>query len=289
MKQRITENERLLIDGGMGTMLQEAGLPAGYAPDLWNIERPDTVRRIHEAYLAAGAQTITTNTFGSNAERLKKAAHTPAETAAAGVRLARAAADAAEGGPRYVALDVGPLGVFLEPYDEMTEEEATALFAEAIRAGAAEGPDCILIETMCAVNEARAAVTAAKRFGEGLPVFCTTSFNENGRLLTGETVEAAVEALTDAGADAVGCNCGVGPDALILLAPRFTACTKLPLIMSPNAGLPVYRDGKTCYDVGPEAFAADMAALLDLGVWAVGGCCGTTPAHIRAMHTRCFQ
>ncbi len=287
MAHSILENPHLLADGGMGTMLQEAGLPAGYPPDAWNIERADAVRRVHDAYVAAGAQMLTTNTFGSNALRLKHAGHSAAETAAAGVRIARGAADAA-GRPCYVALDVGPLGVFLEPYDDMTEEEATELFGESIRAGAGMGADCILVETMGAVNEARAAVTAGKRYGEGLPVFCTLSFSAQGRLMTGEDVETVVAALTEAGADGIGCNCGVGPDALIELMPRFTACAKLPLLMSPNAGLPVYRDGRTCYDVTPEAFAEDMARLKALGAWSIGGCCGTTPAHIRAMRERCF-
>lgn len=282
----IFSNKPLIIDGGMGTMLQSEGLPAGASPDAWNIERPDVVERIHRAYIDAGARLITSNTFGSNAPRQKRGKYPIPDLVAAGVRIAlRAAQHAPE--QCLVALDIGPLGVLLEPMGELTEEEAAGYFAETIRAGVAEGPDCILIETMCDLTEALAAVAAAKAYGNGLPVFCTLSFDARGRLMTGADVPGVVAALIEAGVDALGCNCGVGPEQLVALLPQFTQSTTLPLLMSPNAGLPVFQDGKTCYDVAPAEFARHMRALFDGGVSGLGGCCGTTPAHIRAVAQAC--
>ena len=271
--------KHLVFDGGMGTMLQAAGLSAGASPDVWNITNPDAVRAIHAAYLAAGADVITSNTFGSTQPRQKRGAYKPAELASAGVRLVKEAISAS-GKTAYAALDVGPLGEFLEPLGDLTEEEATAYFREEIEAGVAAGADCILIETMSALDEALVCVKAAKEFGAGLPVLCTLTYSPAGRLMNGETIETVVAALEEAGVDALGCNCGVGPEQLVSLLPRFTACTTKPLIMQPNAGLPEYRDGQTVYLVGAEAFAGEMAKLAQGGVWGLGGCCGTTPEHI---------
>ena len=270
--------KHLVFDGGMGTMLQAAGLPAGASPDEWNISHPDSVRAVHAAYLAAGADVITSNTFGSTAPRLKRSAYKPAELASAGVRLVKEAI-AASGKRAFAALDVGPLGEFLEPLGDLTAEEALAYFREEIESGVAAGADLILIETMSALDEALLALQAAKQFGAGLPVLCTLTYSPAGRLMTGETIELVAAALEEAGADALGCNCGVGPEQLVSLLPRFTACSAKPLLMQPNAGLPEYRDGQTVYLVGPEAFAEEMRKLAVGGVWGLGGCCGTTPAH----------
>jgi len=275
-------NKPLILDGGMGTMLQSAGLPASASPDAWNIEHPDQVEGIHTAYIEAGARLISSNTFGSNALRQKRGKYPFAELAASGVRIAKKAAANAPA-RCFVALDVGPLGVLLEPMGDLTEAEAEKYFAETIRAGVSESPDCILIETMCDLNEALAAVRAAKRCGAGLPVFCTLSFDARGRLMTGADVQSVVAAMVAAGVDALGCNCGVGPDQLVGILPQFTAATDLPIIMCPNAGLPVIRDGQTCYDVDPEEFARNMYQLFQGGASGLGGCCGTTPAHIRAV------
>lgn len=271
--------EHILFDGGMGTMLLAAGLPAGTPPDQWNVENPDAVRAVHAAYLAAGAQVISANTFGCTAPRLKRCAHRPAELVSAGVRLVKEAI-AASGRNAYTALDIGPLGEFLEPLGDLTEDEALAYFREPVEAGAAAGADVILIETVAALDEALVCVRAAKEFGGGLPVICSLTYDANGRILTGEPLESVVSALEAAGVDALGCNCGVGPDQLVALLPRFLACTSRPLIMQPNAGLPAYRDGTTVYPCGPEAFFTDMKQLAEGGVWGIGGCCGTTPAHI---------
>ncbi len=271
--------KHILFDGAYGTMLVAAGLPAGASPDEWNIAHPDAVRAVHAAYLSAGADVLTTNTFGCSAPRLKRSSYSPAELTRAGVRLAREAV-AASGRTAYVALDIGPLGGFLEPLGDLTEKEALDYFRESIEAGVSEGADCILIETMSTLEEALVCVQAAKAYGGGLPVLCTLTYNEGGRILTGADVEATVAALEAAGVDALGCNCGVGPEQFVNLLPRFTAAAHLPLIMQPNAGLPVYQDGKTVYLVGPEAFAEQMRLLYDGGVWGIGGCCGTTPEHI---------
>lgn len=275
-------NPRVVFDGAMGTLLLEAGLPAGASPDSWNITHPDHIRAIHTAYLEAGASVITTNTFGSNKPRQKRGSYTPAQLAEAGVTLAREAADAS-GKDCAVALDIGPLGEFIEPLGDLTEEEAIELFREPIEAGVAAGADCILIETMCDLTEALCAVSAAKQYGGGLPVFCTLSYDPNGRLMTGVPLETVVAALEEAGVTALGCNCGVGPVQLVELLSRFTACAHVPLLMQPNAGLPEFRDGQTVYLVEPEEYASLMKALADGGVWGLGGCCGTTPAHIQAL------
>jgi len=271
--------KHLVIDGGMGTMLQAAGLPAGASPDVWNITNPDAVRAVHAAYLAAGADVITSNTFGSTTPRLKRITHKPAELAAAGVRLVKEAI-AASDKEAYAALDIGPLGEFLEPLGDLTEEEALEFFREPIEAGVTAGADCILIETMSALDEALVCVQAAKQYGAGLPVICTLTYSPAGRLMTGETIETVVAALEESGVDALGCNCGVGPEQLVALLPRFTACATKPLVMQPNAGLPEYQDGQTVYLVGPDAFASEMQKLAQGGVWGLGGCCGTTPEHI---------
>ncbi len=236
------------------------------------------MRAVHAAYLDAGADIITSNTFGSTTPRLKRISYKPAELAAAGVRLVNEAI-AASGKTAYAALDIGPLGEFLEPLGDLTEEDALGFFREEIEAGVAAGADCILIETMSALDEALVCIQAAKTYGAGLPVLCTLTYSPAGRLMTGETIETVVLALEEAGVDAHGCNCGVGPEQLVALLPRFTACATKPLIMQPNAGLPEYQDGQTVYLVGPEAFAAEMGQLAQGGVWGLGGCCGTTPAH----------
>lgn len=271
----------VVYDGAMGTTLQQAGLPVGVSPDHWCITHPDAVLGVHRAYLEAGAEVVLSNTLGANAIRQKRGPYTASELAEAGVRLARRAVD--EHGAGYAALDVGALGEFLEPMGDLTFEEAVELFRAPVEAGAAAGADLVCIETMYDITEALAAVQAAKSFGGGMPVVCTLTFDANGRLLTGMPVEQAVEALEQAGVDALGCNCGVGPEQLIALLPRFTACAHVPLLMKPNAGLPAFVDGKSVYLVGPEDFAADMKRLADGGVWGLGGCCGTTAAHIAAL------
>lgn len=272
----------LLCDGGMGTMLQAAGLPAGHEPELWNIERPDVVRSIHAQYLAAGADIIAANTFGANGVKLS--GHPVAELTAAAVSLARQAVEKA--GHGYVALDVGPTGRLLQPAGDLPFEDAVDAYALEIQAGAAAGADLIFLETMSDLYEVKAAVVAAKECCS-LPIFVSLVLDERGRLLTGGGIPAAVALLEGLGVDVIGLNCGLGPDQMAALFPALRETSSLPLVVQPNAGLPECVDGCTHFSVGPEPFAAAMAELARAGAWVVGGCCGTTPEHIRAVRAAC--
>ena len=260
----------------MGTMLQAAGLPLGAPPDVWNVENPQAVRAVHAAYAAAGAEILLTNSLGCNAIRQKRGRYAIAELVRAGINNLRAAAPDA-----VVALDIGPLGEFLEPLGDIAFEEALTLFSEPILAGT--DADCILIETMIDIREAEAAVRAAKQHGGGLPVLCSFSLDKRGRLLTGADIPAICAAMESAGADAIGCNCGLGPEQLLPFIPVFKTHTRLPLIMKPNAGLPRVENGQTLYDVPPARFAEAVRALGNAGALLLGGCCGTTPEHIAAL------
>ncbi len=272
----------LLKDGAMGTMLFAAGLVPGQAPDCWCVENPSAVLSVHRAYAAAGANLLVTDSFGANDARMKNGRFRPEDILPRAVELAQKAASEASH-PCFCALDIGPLGLLLEPYGELTQEEARAIFSRAVKAGAAAGPDCVLIETMTDLGEACAALEAAKD-ACGLPVFVTMSFAENGRLFTGASVDEAVAALEERGADGVGCNCGLGPVELARLLPAFTRCAHAPLLMNPNAGLPRMEEGRAVYELTPEDFARFMLPFAGASA-VLGGCCGTTPAHIAALCT----
>ena len=272
----------LFCDGAMGTMLQAAGLPAGHEPELWNLERPDVIQALHAAYLGAGADIIATNTFGANGEKLS--GRPVAEIVTAAVRHARTAVDRA--GHGWVALDVGPTGRLLKPMGDLPFEEAVAAYALEIKAGAEAGADLVFLETMSDLYETKAAVVAAKE-SCSLPIFVTLVLDQRGRLLTGGDIPAAVALLEGLGVDAIGLNCGLGPDQMRQLLPTLRGYTSLPIILQPNAGLPECVDGCTSYAVGAEAFAQDMRALAQGGAWVVGGCCGTTPEHIAAVVRAC--
>ncbi len=273
--------ELLFFDGGMGTQLQEKGLEAGELPDLWNLTHPDVVRQIHRDYRAAGAQVLTTNTFGANRLKLEGSGRTVEEVVSAGVALAREAAEGA-----LVALDVGPLGKLLKPFGTLEFEDAVELFGETVRAGAKAGADFVLIETVSDTYEAKAAVLAARENCE-LPVVASLTFDERHKLLTGGDAAAAAALLEGLGVSAIGLNCGLGPAQMKELLPELTATCSVPVICSPNAGMPLLRDGQTIFPVGPEEFAGQMKDLVALGASAVGGCCGTTPDHIRALTEAC--
>ena len=281
LNRLLAERGLLMLDGGMGTQLQARGLQAGEVPEEWNLRRPDDVRAIHAAYYAAGADIVMSNTFGANPAKYHGTAPL-AEVVAAGVRLARAAADAAGGRPRYVALDVGPTGRLLKPAGDCAFDDAYASFAEQIRLGAAAGADLVVIETMSDVYELKAAVLAAKENCD-LPVIATVALGEDGKLLTGADPEVVAAVLEGLHVDALGFNCGLGPDLLLPFVKRLVAATNLPVVVKPNAGLPKVVDGETVFLVGPEAFARDVADLVKAGAVVVGGCCGTTPAHLAAV------
>ena len=247
---------RLFIDGGMGSMLQEAGLPEGYLPDLWSIENPLAVQNVHLSYLEAGCNIITTNTFGAMEDKLAPHGVTTLQVMQAAVHNARVAM-AALGKKGYVAADMGPTGRLLKPYGDMDFEDAVTAFAAVARAAEEAGADCILIETMSDLYEVKAAVLAAKE-NSTLPILVTLIFDEQGKLLTGGSPEGAVALLEGLGVTAIGVNCGLGPDQLAPVVERLWEYASVPLIFQPNAGLPQTREGKTVYLVDPEEFARQM-------------------------------
>lgn len=270
----------VFFDGGLGSLLQFRGLESGTLPDLWNNERPDEVLSVHLEYLKAGADVINTNTFGSNRLRLGDKLRSTVE---AGVLLARKAVEI--NGRGYVALDIGPTGKLLKPLGSLDFEDAVSLFAETVRIGAEAGADLINIETMSDGYETKAALLAAKE-NCSLPVFVSTAYDINGRLLTGADARVMALMLEAMGADAVGLNCGVGPEEAKKVIPVLSEYLSVPVIACPNAGLPRVVDGNTVFDVGPEEFAEAMSTLVNMGARAIGGCCGTTPAHISALVER---
>lgn len=262
------------FDGSMGTMLQGMGLAAGELPELLNITDSEKVLSVHRAYAAAGSEYITTNTFGANRLKIEN----PEEVIKAGVRLAKSTG-------KKVALDIGPTGKLLKPMGELDFEEAIDIFAEMVNAGK-DGSDVVLIETMSDTYEIKAAVLAAKENCD-LPVFVTMIYDEKGRLLTGADVQTAVAMLEGLGVDAIGFNCGLGPAETLPLIEEIRKYTSLPIIVQPNAGLPESVNGHTVYNVSPDDFAAQMKKAAEIGVSYLGGCCGTTPEHIKKMIEAC--
>ena len=269
-------SEIILLDGGMGTMLQAAGLPIGQLPELWNVARPEAVTAIHRRYVEAGPRVLYTNTFGANRYKAAGCGRSVRELVEGGVRCARAAA---EGHDVKVALDIGPTGRLLEPLGDLDFEEACEVFREIVAAGAEAGADLIVIETMSDLNEMRAAVLAAKE-NSSLPVWATMTFEATGRTFLGVTVGAMALTLTGLGVDALGFNCSLGPKELLGLVRELREWTELPLILKPNAGLPDPATGE--YHITPQEFAAELSQAPALGVSILGGCCGTTPEFIRA-------
>ena len=265
----------LVFDGAMGTMLQARGLEAGELPELLNLQHPDEVTAIHRAYVEAGSEVVTTNTFGANARKLGDAAGVD-EVFAAAVACARAS------GARYVAADIGPTGALLEPLGTLPFEEAYALFREQAVAAERHGADLILVETMADLLEAKAAVLAARE-ATSLPVFATMTFGEDGRTFLGTTPEIAAVVLSSLGAHAVGINCSLGPDALAPLVERMAPFARCPLMVQANAGLPQIVDGRTVFGITPQDYAAAVARMVEAGVAIVGGCCGTNPDYIRLL------
>ena len=268
--------EIILLDGGMGTMLQAAGLPLGQLPELWNITRPEAVSAVQRRYAEAGSKVLYTNTFGANRYKAAGCGRSVRELVEGGVRCARAAA---EGHDVKVALDIGPTGRLLEPLGDLDFEEACEVFREIVAAGAEAGADLIVIETMSDLNEMRAAVLAAKE-NSSLPVWATMTFEATGRTFLGVTVGAMALTLTGLGVDALGFNCSLGPKELLGLVRELREWTELPLILKPNAGLPDPATG--AYHITPEEFAEELSRAPALGVSILGGCCGTTPEFIRA-------
>lgn len=274
-------NEKIIYcDGGMGSLLQAQGLKPGELPGTWNLTHPEVLVQIHKDYLNAGANIVTTNTFGVDRLKYKKDGAFPlAEVIRAAVSNARQAVEET-GKEGYVALDMGPTGKLLKPLGDLAFEDAVELYAEVVRIGAAAGADLVLIETMSDSYEAKAAVLAAKENCD-LPVFITVTFDEKGKLLTGGSPASVIATLEGLGVDAIGMNCGLGPVQMKEILKEILAAASLPVIINPNAGLPRTEGGKTVYDIDADTFAANMKEIVALGARVVGGCCGTTPEHIR--------
>lgn len=270
--------EWIYFDGGLGTMLQERGLQGGEYPETWNLTHPEELIAIHKAYLEAGCHVINANTFGANGLKFDNVE----EIITAGIQLAKEAKKQAERMDAYVALDIGPTGKLLEPMGDLPFEKAVSYFAQMVKAGVKAGADLILIETMSDTYEAKAAVLAAKE-NSSLPVIVTMIFDENQRLLTGGSVESAVAMLEGLRVDALGINCGLGPKQMLPVVKRIREVSSLPIIVNPNAGLPVQVNGKTVYDLKADDFAQAMVKMAQIGVQGLGGCCGTTPEYIQKM------
>ena len=269
----------VLLDGGMGTMLQARGLSMGEWPELAALEHPDWLEDIHRAYVEAGAQILCANTFGANREKLGRTGRTVEEVVPPSVEIARRAAR----GRALVALDVGPTGQLLEPTGTLRFEEAVDIFAQTVRAGVQAGADLILIETMTDLQEARAALLAAKE-NSSLPVIVTMTYEERGRTFLGCDPASAALTLEGMGADAIGVNCSLGPREMPPLVRELTRWSTLPIAIKPNAGLP--DPGGAGYDITAEEFAGSMAELTGLGVKLYGGCCGTTPEYIALLREK---
>lgn len=273
----------VIFDGAMGTMLQSQGLKAGELPEVFNITHPDLITKIHQSYIASGAQVITTNTFGANALKLDNSGYTVEEIIAAAIANAKqATVKAATKERALIALNVGPLSELLEPMGTLKFEMAYQLFQQQVIQGVASGADLVIIETMTDLYEAKAAILAVKE-NSNLPVFCTMSFDNNGRTFTGCSVDAMVLVLQGLGVEALGVNCSLGPQELAPIVERIMEIASIPVIVQANAGIPQVINGVTSFNCGPEDFGTFGRKFATQGVKILGGCCGTTNQHIRAL------
>jgi 5-methyltetrahydrofolate--homocysteine methyltransferase len=281
-RELVAENHTIIADGAMGTMLFANGLLFGDPPEVWNLSKPDIVRRIHRGYLDAGSQIIMTNTFGGN--RMRLSLHglesRVAELNQTAAILVRSEVDAA-GGTALVAGDIGPSGAILAPTGTLDYDEAVDIFAEQAAALVAGGVDLIWIETMSDLNEIKAAIEGVRRVSPGIALITTMTFDTRGYTMMGVSPEQALASLTAWGADAIGGNCGNGPDELIAVVKKMQAAgPTVPLVAKSNAGMPELVDMRAVYRASPEVMADAAVEMRDSGASIVGGCCGTTPEHL---------
>ena len=271
----------VILDGGMGTLLQEAGLKPGELPERWNVSHPEEIIRIQKAYFDAGSNVVLSNTFGANSlkfeeEELRTLIH-------AAIKNARAAAGESSGTQeKFVALDIGPIGKLLKPYGDYEFEDAVSVYAKTVEIGTEAGADLIFIETMNDSYDTKAALLAAKE-NSSLPVFVSNAYGSDGKLMTGASPAAMVAMLEGMHADAIGANCSLGPEQLVGVIEEYLEYASVPVLLKPNAGLPRSENGKTVYDVTPDEFADSVEKLLKKGVRITGGCCGTRPEFIKAV------
>lgn len=281
---RIRRGEVLLADGAMGSLLMASGLPPGAPPESVNLGQPQRLEEIARLYVEAGADIVQTNTFGASPLKL---ARFGLDGQAAAINAA--AVDAARrgaAGRAYVSASCGPSGRLLRPYGDVGEDEVRESFRRQMQALVAAGVDALCVETMTDLREARLAVEAARQAAPGLPVMATMTFEATSRgffTIMGASVAAACRELSQAGADLLGSNCGNGSEVMKAIAAEFRKQTTLPLVIQANAGLPELRRGEVHYPETPEFMAASCRELRRAGVAVIGGCCGTTPEHIRAM------
>jgi 5-methyltetrahydrofolate--homocysteine methyltransferase len=281
---RLARHEILVGDGAWGTELMKRGLPAGQPPEWFALERPDVIEQVARGYVAAGADLVTTDTFGANVFRLRL--HGLDMRCEEINRAAVEALRRAVGGKALVSASVGPSGQLLEPFGDTSPGAIESAFTQQVRALAAAGPDLVCIETMSDLTEATLAVKASKAVAPGLPVIATMTFEPTPRghfTVMGVSVGNAVKGLEAAGADVVGANCGTGIGDMVGVAEEVARATRLPVLIQPNAGLPESRGGETVYRETADTMASRVPELLELGVSIVGGCCGTTPDHVRAI------
>lgn len=274
MITELMKTKRLYFDGGTGTLLQQMGLSAGEAPEIWNLTAPEKITALHKAYLDAGSDIICMNTFGINRDKYRNYE----ELISAAAACAKAAVNGRK--DKFIAFDMGPTGRLLEPLGDLPFEDAVSLFADNVKAAAANGADLILIETMNDSYETKAAVLAAKE-NCSLPVFVTNVYDQSGRLMTGADPASMVALLEGLGADALGINCSLGPDAMLPVVSELVKYSSLPVIVNPNAGLPETENGSTVYKLGAKEFSESMRRIAETGACILGGCCGTTPEYIK--------
>ncbi len=276
LKERI-----LYLDGGMGTLLQSAGLQPGELPERWNLQHPGIITKIHEDYFRAGSNIVCANTFGANSLKFSKDELEEIISAAfQNAKAARAGLQNRE--HKYIALDIGPTGRLLNPYGDLDFEKAVEIFSEVVRLGEKYGADLVFIETMNDSYETKAALLAAKE-NTKLPVFVSNAYGADGKLMTGATPECMVALLEGMHADAIGVNCSLGPQALLPVVSEYLKYASVPVLIKPNAGLPKSENSRTFYDVSPKAFAESMSEAVRMGARLCGGCCGTTPEYIKAL------
>ena len=288
---RITDilGKRLLFfDGAMGTMLQKNGMKGGDIPELLNITDRALIEKIHNGYLEAGADIITANTFGANPLKSEELGGSVDILAAEGTAIAKKCAKrfSTPEKPRFVAFDMGPTGRLLEPSGDLSFDECYESFKRAASTAEKSGADLVIIETMSDTLEAKAAVLAVKE-NTSLPVFCTMTFDESGKTLTGADVVVMCAMLEGLGADCIGINCGLGPAQIAVMMEELAKYASVPIMAQPNAGLPRVENGQTVYDVDPDEFGRECEKIAALGASVIGGCCGTTPEHIKKLIERC--
>ncbi len=274
------KNNILLFDGAMGTMLQQKGLKIGENPEIFALKNPEKLMEIHKLYLEAGCNVITTNTFGANGLKLDKLGYTVEEVVENAVKMARSAIEKVDKSkPRYVALDIGPIGEMLEPMGTLSFDNAYEVFKRQAIQGEKSGVDLIIIETMMDLYEAKAAVLAVKE-NTNLPVFCTMTFDENERSFTGCMPESMVATIEGLGVDAIGVNCSLGPKQLLPIVKKICKTATIPVIVQANAGLPDIIDGQAIYNVNKDDFYEGVQKFIEAGASIIGGCCGTNPSFI---------